>query len=457
MRREDRVGPQRRRPQALQDAAFAVDRNDRDERQHDAGDGEQAGEDRQVGRDEARHAWRVRQSRSPDAAHDHEGDDRDGDAADRAERLAQEDLDLEPGEAPQAAQHQGPQLRMAWPVSSRKTSSSVGSSVRKSSTAMRCSARQWITLCHQVGAAAADCDDLTVPRDGRDARDGAEPGLGERIAGRDDDRAIGAMTGDEIGRCSDVHDAAVIDDRDPIAEALRLLHEVGRQEHRLAAIADAAHEIPDGPPRLRVETGRQLVEEHELGIVDQGERDEQTLLLPARQRHEPGVALRGQAQLIEEAVAVHGRAIEGGPEVHRLPHLDALLELRFLQLDADPLLQRHGVAARVEPEDGNRAAVGRAQAFDALHGGGLAGAVGADQAEDLARLDVEGDVVDGHGTPVGLADTGDVNGGLGHVARPFCHAPTRRPGACPRPRRDGRGRVDATRRNCCFRNAGGRS
>ena len=64
-----------------------------------------------------------------------------------------------------------------------------------------------------------------------------------------------------------------------------------------------------------------------------------------------------------------------------------------------------------------------AQAFDALHGGGLAGAVGADQAEDLARLDVEGDVVDGHGTPVGLADAGDVNGGLGHVARPFCHAP----------------------------------
>ena len=231
------------------------------------------------------------------------------------------------------------------------------------------------------------------------------------------------MTADEIGRCPDVHDAAVVDDRDPIAEALRLLHQVGRQEHRLAAIADAPHEVPDGPSRLRIEAGGQLVEEHELGIVDQGERDEETLLLPARQGHEPGVALRGQAQLIEEAVAVHAVAIERGPEVHRLPDLDAFLELRLLELDADPLLQRHGVPARVEAEDGNRAAVGRAQAFDALHGGGLAGAVGPDQAEDLARLDVEGDVVDGHGPPVGLANAGDVNGGLRHVAGPFCHGP----------------------------------
>jgi len=113
VRREDRVGPERRRPQALQDAALAVDGDDRDERQHGAGEGEQAGEDRQVGGDETRDAWGVRQSWSPDAAHDHEGDDRDGDTADGAERFAQEDLDLEPGKAPQTAQHQVSQLRTA--------------------------------------------------------------------------------------------------------------------------------------------------------------------------------------------------------------------------------------------------------------------------------------------------------------------------------------------------------
>ena len=90
------------------------------------------------------------------------------------------------------------------------------------------------------------------------------------------------MAGDEGGRCADVHDAAVVDDCDPIAEALGFLHQVRGQEHRLAALADAAHEIPDRATRLRIEAGRQLVEKYEFGIVDQREGDEQALLLTAR-------------------------------------------------------------------------------------------------------------------------------------------------------------------------------
>ena len=76
------------------------------------------------------------------------------------------------------------------------------------------------------------------------------------------------------------------------------------RKHRLAARADAAHELPDRAARLRIEPGRQLVEEHDLGIVDERQRDEQPLLLPARQRHEPGVALFGQTELLEQPVAV---------------------------------------------------------------------------------------------------------------------------------------------------------
>ena len=61
----------------------------------------------------------------------------------------------------------------------------------------------------------------------------------------------------------DVHHAAMIDDRDAIAQPLRLFHQMRRQEHGLAAGADAAHQIPDCPARLRVQPGRQLVEEHD--------------------------------------------------------------------------------------------------------------------------------------------------------------------------------------------------
>jgi hypothetical protein len=79
---------------------------------------------------------------------------------------------------------------------------------------------------------------------------------------------------------SDVDDAAVIDDGDAVAQALGLLHQVCRQEHRLASIADAADEIPDRAARLRVEACGQLVEKHHFGVVDQRKRDEQALFLP---------------------------------------------------------------------------------------------------------------------------------------------------------------------------------
>ena len=68
----------------------------------------------------------------------------------------------------------------------------------------------------------------------------------------------------ELGRRADVDDAAVVDDRHAIAEPLGLLHQMRRQEDCLAALANAAHEIPDRAPRLRIEAGRQLVEEHQL-------------------------------------------------------------------------------------------------------------------------------------------------------------------------------------------------
>src|SRR4029079_5863646 len=126
-------------------------------------------------------------------------------------------------------------------------------------------------------------------------------------------------------------------------------HQVRRQEHGLAAGANAADQLPDGAPGLWIETGRHFVEEHELGIVDQREGDEETLLLAARQRHEPGVALVDESQLFEQPIAVARRlAVERGPEVHRFGDLDALLQLRLLELYADAMLQRVDVAEGIE-------------------------------------------------------------------------------------------------------------
>ena len=102
-------------------------------------------------------------------------------------------------------------------------------------------------------------------------------------------------------------------------------------------------------------------------------------------------------------------AVERGPEVDGFPDLDSLLELGLLELDADAVLKLVDLAKGIEAENGDGAAVGLAQALDALHGGGFACAVGADEAEDFALVDREGCFVDGDGAAVGLADRGDLD------------------------------------------------
>ena len=90
-----------------------------------------------------------------------------------------------------------------------------------------------------------------------------------------------------------------------------------------------------------------------------------------------------------------GVLVERRVEVERLPDAQLVGQLALLELDADLLAQGRAVAPWVEPQHRDRARVGRSQAGDGLDGGGLAGAVRAEDGEDLALLDVEGDAVDG--------------------------------------------------------------
>src|ERR1700688_673667 len=111
------------------------------------------------------------------------------------------------------------------------------------------------------------------------------------------------------------------------------------QEDGLAALADAAHQVPDRASRLGVQPGSQLVEKHHLWIVNQRKRNEQPLLLASGEVHKPGVPLLAEAELLEQALGVHGLlVVKRSPEVYRLPHFDALLQLRLLELNSDPLL-----------------------------------------------------------------------------------------------------------------------
>ena len=51
-----------------------------------------------------------------------------------------------------------------------------------------------------------------------------------------------------------LEDAAVVHDREPIAQDLGLLHVVGRQQDRPAVGLEAPDEVPQGAPGRRIET-----------------------------------------------------------------------------------------------------------------------------------------------------------------------------------------------------------
>ncbi len=154
-----------------------------------------------------------------------------------------------------------------------------------------------------------------------------------------------------------VDNLSVLDDRHTVAQPLGFLHQMCSHEDRFAALADTAHQSPDGLPRLRVEARGQLIQKHHFRIVYQRQRDEQPLLLPARKGHEPGVPLVGEPELFQQAVAVHRRRVKRSPEIHRLPDLDPFLKLGLLKLHTDAVLQAVHIAERIQTQDRDDAPV----------------------------------------------------------------------------------------------------
>src|SRR6266516_654974 len=64
-----------------------------------------------------------------------------------------------------------------------------------------------------------------------------------------------------------------------------------REQHGPAVGAETADDLPQLAARLRVESRRRLVEKQELRHTHQRALDRETLLLPARQRHDARLAL----------------------------------------------------------------------------------------------------------------------------------------------------------------------
>src|SRR3954447_16542210 len=113
-------------------------------------------------------------------------------------------------------------------------------------------------------------------------------------------------------------EAPLLDDRDAVAECLRLVEVVRGQEDRLAEVLQRAHDVPRRAPRRRVEAGRRLVEEDQLGVADQREREGQAPQLAAAERPRVRAGLLGEARQRDHLVHVARGGVETGPMRDRL-------------------------------------------------------------------------------------------------------------------------------------------
>src|SRR6188474_185793 len=132
-------------------------------------------------------------------------------------------------------------------------------------------------------------------------------------------------------------DAAVVNDCHAVAEELRLIHVVRRQENRSAARPELIEQRPQLTARLRVEAGGRLVEEQQIRIAGDRARKRETLLLATRELADTAGSLALQLDDPNQLVDRPPARVKGAKQAERLLHRQLVPELCFLKLDAEPL------------------------------------------------------------------------------------------------------------------------
>ncbi len=227
------------------------------------------------------------------------------------------------------------------------------------------------------------------------------PGLG-RLEMGDEGRlqALGALPRDHrAGRVGDEHPAGM-HQRDAVA-ALRLVHEVGRDEDRHAVRARQVHEdAPERVARHRVDARGRLVEDQHLRLVDHRHGERQALAVAQRQR--VGIGVAGLREVEARHHLLDARPDRGSGTWNSRACSSRFCSHRQLAVEREALRHVADAPARLEvvrldlaAEQPGLPLARRQEPGQHLHRRRLAAAVRAEEAEDLAAADAERGVVDG--------------------------------------------------------------
>ena len=176
--------------------------------------------------------------------------------------------------------------------------------------------------------------------------------------------------------------------------------------------AELLEEGLDLDPRTGVQAAGRLVEDQHGRVVDQRLRQAQPLLHAPRQPVDEGVALAGQVQQFHDVVQDlpppgAGKLIGHGEEVEELPDLHAVVDAEAVGHVAHAPPHGQRVLAHAMAVDDPLAAGGLQQRGQEADGRALARPVGTDEAEHLAGLDLQVQLIDGQKVVVALAEVNE--------------------------------------------------
>ena len=233
----------------------------------------------------------------------------------------------------------------------------------------------------------------------------------------------------EAGRAALGDDPAVVDDGQPVAETIRLLHVVrGQKDRQPLVLVEPFQVLPQAGAVLRIKSGGRLVEEEQFGPVDESGRQVEPFAHAAGISAGGPVGVGGQVhqrqQLLDALFEeIAGQVIEPALQEQVLAAGQLVVQADLLGRVADAPADGVGVATDVQAEDVRLPTRFGEQRDEHLDGGGFAGPVGAEEAEELATGHLKAHTL--HGPCAVGIDLGEV----AHVEDRFAgHVVELRPG-----------------------------
>ncbi len=214
--------------------------------------------------------------------------------------------------------------------------------------------------------------------------------LGQLVVGALEHRRevdVVVVLGDHVGRADRV-DLAVVQEQRPLAVLGHDRHRVGDQQDRAARPVHVLEDLAAALLELGVADREDLVDQQHVGVDVRHHREAEPDL------HSRGVVLDLEVDVVLQARELDD-LVESAPRLgraqsHHHAVQDDVVAGGQLRVEADAELEEGGEAAG----DLDRPAVGRVDAREQLQQGALAGAVAADDPEELALGDVEAEVVE---------------------------------------------------------------